>query len=158
MKEQKELLNSKVIILTQSRNDIQGIHYFKLDALDKSQIEVKYNKELLSALGQSTRAHERVKAWHEKMITSQQALLKSKKDLERSKALATEYKTESILCNSRLDQLDEYINTMEVEMDSQRMDWEKQQEEFDAILSQYETERDQIYNAAVSVEVISHLI
>jgi chromosome segregation ATPase len=87
------------------------------------------------------------------MTYAQQALAKAKKDLERNRSILSETKNELVTCNSRLDDLEEYATVLEKDMDKQQMEWERQQEELDATLVQYETERDQIYNAAISVEV-----
>lgn len=144
--DQKEKLQKENSRLTENLNDCQN-------SLKNLEIETSCHDELIASLRQSSKAHERIKAWHDKMIASQQMLSKTKKELERSNDLVNEYKNKSILTNTRLEELEEHITQIENELDRQRLDFETQQEEYDATLALYETERDQIYNAASSIEL-----
>jgi hypothetical protein len=91
------------------------------------------------------------------MISSQQVLAKHKKDVTRANELADEYQRKYLVCSSRLEELEDYITKVENDLDTQRIEWDAQQEQNDATLAQYETERDQIFNAAASIEVFQLL-
>ncbi|KAJ3000585.1 hypothetical protein HDV02_004880 [Globomyces sp. JEL0801] len=123
------------------------------DNLQKLGLQENLQNELLKALESPSKIEQRIRVWHEKMVFAQSEALKLQRELDKAKDSSGGFEKDFRDLSKRTEELEDQLLQLQSDHDIQLLDWEKQQNEFELTISQFEEERDRIYISASSVEM-----